>query len=63
MKLDISNQNLQRIEASFLIKYLKNEHTDEQQIEIVLLDNNSLSKLENLDRFTHLKHVSLFDVQ
>ena len=58
MKLDISNKNLQRIEVNFLNKLLKNENTDEQHVEIILLDNNSLSKLEGLDKFIQLKHVS-----
>ncbi len=58
MKLDISNKNLQRIDVNYLNKLLKNENTNEQQIEIILLDNNSLSKLEGLDKFFQLKHVS-----
>ena len=58
MKLDISNKNLQRIEVNHLNKLLKNESTSEQDIEIILLDNNSLSKLEGLDKFSQLKHVS-----
>ena len=57
MKLDLSNKNLQRIELAYLNKFLTNEHNDEQHTEIILLDNNSLSKLENLDKFTQLKHV------
>lgn len=59
MKLDLSNKNFQRIETIYFQNLLANEHIDEQQIEIILLDNNSLSKLENLEKFSQLKHVKM----
>jgi hypothetical protein len=56
MKLDLSHKKLQRIDSINLSKYLNDDENND--IEIVLLDFNSLSKLENLEKLTQLKHVS-----
>lgn len=64
MKIDLSNQNLKKLEAAYLNDYLRlsddldsSEPTRHGTVHTVVLDNNSLSKLENLDKFIYLKHV------
>ena len=58
MKLDLANQNLQKIDSDVLQERIaENDKYDEKNVETVLLDNNFLSKLDNLDRFSNIKHV------
>lgn len=77
MKVDLSNKNLKRIDYLFLRQYLKSivlsnkdevliekdeDETIENLVQTVCLDNNFLSKLENLDLFHNLKNVSFFHI-
>ena len=58
MKLDLANQNLQKIDPDILRERIaEKDNYDEKNVETVLLDNNFLSKLDNLDRFSNIKHV------
>ena len=70
MKLDLSGKNLKKIDYLFLKQYLKSIAIDEHEIlfdqndelielliQTICLDNNCLSKIENLDFFTNLKNV------
>lgn len=67
MKLDLSNKSLKKLDYLFLKQFLKsisltNELLDEsvdEAIQTVILDNNFLSKLENLECFPNLKNVKL----
>lgn len=78
MKVDLSNKNLKRIDYLFLAQYLKSvvlsnndeilvekdeDESLESLVKTVCLDNNFLSKLENLDSFHNLKNVSFFLIQ
>ena len=70
MRFDLSNRNLQKITSDVLqanLEFLSSSHEhdndnddniiNEQTIETALFDNNSLSKLDSLDKFSNLKHV------
>lgn len=67
MKFDLSNRNLQKIESTILQENLEfltsqsidNDVVDETKIETALFDNNFLSKLDRLDIFTNLRHLSV----
>lgn len=67
MKLDLSNRKLQKIDASILKDNLEclsscgdgDDLVDEKNIQTALFDNNFLSKLDSLDKFSNLKHVTL----
>lgn len=72
MKVDLTNKNLKRIDYLFLQQYLKSivlsnqdeilienegDESLESLVQTICLDNNFLSKLENLDKFHNLKNV------
>ena len=52
-KLDLSNKNLRKLEKI----ELEETHKVDRSIETILLDNNNISKLENLEIFLLLKNV------
>ena len=61
MNLDISNKNLKKMDYVLLTQFIKNVNanlSDEKLIESAIFDNNHLSKLECLDKFTSLINVS-----
>ena len=74
MTLDLSNKNLKKLDKYLLKNLIDstkfntnpattsndNENSDEEEklITTLILDNNHLSKLENLNKFVNLKNVS-----
>ncbi len=65
MKLDLSNKSLRKIEPldQFLATYQydMSVKSNTAVIEIALFDNNSITKLDNLESYTQLKQISLIN--
>lgn len=72
MKLDLANKNLKKLDYLFIKQFLKsiclnnpdelldesgNQESAENSVQTIILDNNCLSKLENLECFVNLKNV------
>lgn len=67
MKLDLSDKNLRKLDFSILKQLLetidlKDENGQkmedlENAIQTIVINNNFLSKLENLEKFVNLKNV------
>lgn len=60
--LDISNKNLSKLTNDLLNQVLEFEDDKNslvESIEVILADNNSLAKLESLDRFVNVRKLSM----
>jgi hypothetical protein len=67
MRFDLSSRNLKKIDIDVLknnLEFLTTQDSDEQleidekKVESALFDNNQLSKLDSLDNFSNIKHVT-----
>lgn len=70
MRFDLSNRSLKKIDSDILknnLEFLTTQDSEEQleidekKVESALFDNNQLSKLDSLDKFSNIKHVSILD--
>jgi hypothetical protein len=57
MKLDLSNRSLRKIEPN-----LTSDNGSNDEVDAIILDDNSINKLENLDQFTRLKQVFIGEI-
>lgn len=70
MRFDLSNRSLKKIDTDILknnLEFLTTQDSEEQleidekKVESALFDNNQLSKLDSLDKFSNIKHVTILD--
>ena len=68
MKLDLSNKNLKKLEKNLLKNLIDSiklhvdgasSNSEDTLVDTLILDNNHLSKLENLDKLLGLRNLSL----
>ena len=55
MKLDLANRGLAKLDHSVLKEELTTE--SENEVQILVLDNNSLTKLDGVEKITNLINV------
>lgn len=55
MKLDLANRGLAKLDYSVLKEELTTE--SENEVQILVLDNNSLTKLDGVEKITNLINV------